>query len=136
MKKYVFDASVLLRAILDKEEKAARKVKEIFSEVGSKKAEAYSSSFLVLEFANGVRFSLNDSSYALLVWERFAELPINFFSFNQNHLQEILKLSYQLNTTVYDTSYHFLAKLLGGTFVTCDKQYYQKAKKLGDIVFI
>lgn len=136
MKKYIIDASVLLTAILGKNKKIAEKVKSLFSHATNKKAELYSSSLLALEFANGVRFSLKDRNDAVSAYDKFVKLPIKLFSFNQGQIKEVLKLSYQLKTTVYDTSYHYLAKLLGGTFITCDKQYYQKAKKLEDVILL
>lgn len=136
MKRYIIDASVLLTAILGKNKKIATWVKGIFSEATNKKAELYSSSFLALEFANGIRFSLKDHTEAVSVYDKFVKLPLKLFSFNQEQIKEVLKLSYQLKTTVYDTSYHYLAKLLGGTFITCDKQYYQKARKLEDVLLL
>ena len=35
--------------------------------------------------------------------------------------------------TFYDASYHALALLLKGTFLTADKKYYEKAKGFGNI---
>jgi len=136
MKKYILDASVFLKAILNKDEKEYKLIKEIFSEVIKKKAIVYAPNFILLEFANGLRFSLNDESLSILPLEKFSQLPIEFFSFKANHIKEILKLAYRLQTTVYDTAYHFLAKLLDGIFLTADKEYFKKAKSLGDIVLI
>jgi hypothetical protein len=68
--------------------------------------------------------------------EKFSQLPIEFFSFKANHIKEILKLAYRFQTTVYDTAYHFLAKLLDGVFFTSDKDYFKKAKNLGSIVLV
>jgi len=42
-------------------------------------------------------------------------------------------MAYFLKASFYDTSYHFLAKLLKGDFITCDTEYFKKAKKLGNI---
>jgi len=42
-------------------------------------------------------------------------------------------MAYFLKTSFYDTSYHFLAKLLKRDFITCDTEYFKKAEKLGNI---
>jgi predicted nucleic acid-binding protein len=136
MKKYILDASVFLKAILNEEEKEYKLIEEIFSEVIRKKAIVYAPNFILLEFANGLRFSLNNESLSILLLEKFSQLPIEFFSFKANHIKEILKLAYRFQTTVYDTAYHFLAKLLDGVFFTSDKDYFKKAKNLGSIVLV
>jgi predicted nucleic acid-binding protein len=136
MKKYVIDASLIVSSLLKTHPKAAVELEKLLLKLKTKEIELYSTSFIDYEVANGLRFTLGDLKKSLGFLERFSKIPIKLFSFSQNHLQEILKLSYQLNTTIYDTSYHFLAKLLGGTFVTCDKQYFNKAKKLGDIIIV
>ena len=134
MKKYILDASIFLKAILNEDEKEARLVEKVFLEVSKKKAIVYAPTFILLEFTNGLRFSLNDESLVILSLEKFFQLPIELFSFKTIHVKEILKLSFRLQTTVYDTAYHFLAKLLNGIFLTADEEYFKKAKRLGDIV--
>jgi len=65
--------------------------------------------------------------------EKFLKLPIEFFGFSEVHYIKILNLSYQFGTSFYDTSYHFLAKLLKGVFLTADKDYFKKARGFGCI---
>ena len=136
MKKYVLDASVYLNAILNQEEKAHKFTEEVFTEVIKKKAIIYAPNFILLEFANGLRFSLNNESLSILSLEKFSQLPIEFFSFKPSHIKEILTIAYRFKTTVYDSSYHFLAKILDGVFYTSDFQYFKKAKSLGNIMLV
>jgi predicted nucleic acid-binding protein len=88
---------------------------------------------LTIEVANGLRFGISDPTGAQPILAKFFEIPIHYFFLTPEQTSEIVSLSYGLSTTVYDTSYHFLARLLGATFITCDRAYYQKAKALGNI---
>jgi len=38
--------------------------------------------------------------------------------------------------TVYDAAYHSLALTLGGTFVTADRIYYDRARKVGSVALL
>lgn len=136
MTRYIIDASVVLSALIEKNHKAATALKTIIAAAEKKQLEIYTPSFMLLEVANGVRFSLPNNVSALLIYERLLKLPITYFSFNQDHIKNILTLSYELKTTVYDTSYHHLARLLDGMFLTCDRAYYLKAKTIGNIKLI
>lgn len=133
MKIYVVDASILLTALLEKSETVSRKVKEIFKAVRAKKTKIYSSNLLPLEMANGLRFTIKDRKLAGETFRKFSALPIIFFNLKIEHLGKVLELAYRQGTSVYDTSYHFLAKMLMGTFLTCDRKYYEKAKGLKSI---
>jgi len=44
-----------------------------------------------------------------------------------------LKLMNNLNVSFYDAAYHVLAIRREGNFITADKKYWQKAKKIGHI---
>jgi len=65
--------------------------------------------------------------------QKFLDLPIEFFVLKPAHFLKILQTAYFLETSFYDASYYFLAKLLKGDFVTSDYDYFKKAKKLGNI---
>jgi len=136
MEKYVLDASVTLVSLLGKNEKIAKKIKTLFEKVEKKEVEIYSSSLLPFEVGNGLRFTLFQEDLALEVFKKFLNLPINYFQFDKIHYEKILSFSFVLQTTFYDTSYHFLAKIFGGKFITLDKEYYKKAKNLGNIFLL
>ncbi len=131
MKIYVIDASILLCGLLNEKENIADKLQNLFKQVEKKHLQIYSSFLLPLEVANGLRYSITDKNLSQKTFTKFGALPIFYFSFKPEHVQKALDLSYDLKTSVYDTSYHVLAKLLQGTFLTCDKQYYLKAKDFG-----
>lgn len=133
MKIYVLDASVVLTFLLSKSRLAEKEFIKILKQARVGKAKLYSSYLLPLEVGNGLRYSLSDEVLADEVFQKFLNLPIEFFVFSSPHYSKILQLSYFFQTSFYDTSYHFLAKLLKGDFVTCDVEYFKKAKKLGNI---
>lgn len=133
MKNYILDASVILTFLLGKNPSVGRKFIRIFKQVESGKAKLYSSHLLPLEVGNGLRFSLSEKKLADEALGKFSNLPIELSVFSSPQLLKILELSYLFKTSFYDASYHFLAKLLTGTFLTCDSRYFRKAKEFGHI---
>ncbi|HCS78588.1 TPA: hypothetical protein DIV55_02490 [Patescibacteria group bacterium] len=128
----VIDASFVLQALLGNENKA-HSFHKLFLD---SKTSVHAPTILGYEVTNGLRFTLKDSLLASQVLQKFAELPIQYFSFTGLQLKQIMELSYTLQTTAYDTSYHFLAHILNGIFYTCDKDYFDKAKHLPGIKFV
>ena len=100
------------------------------------KVELLSQKLLTLEVANGFRFGTSEVSEALKYFNVFLKLPIKYFSPTETQQRKVIEVSYDLGTTVYDTSYHILAKAHNAIFLTCDEDYYKKAKDLGDINFL
>lgn len=133
MKFYVLDASAVLTFLLGKNPSVVRKFKSILSEIKNDKAKLYSTHLLPLEVGNGLRFSLADEELAKETFRKFFNLPIELLIFSSPQLAKVLELSFHLKISFYDTSYHFLAKLMDGTFVTCDAKYFRKAKDLGNV---
>lgn len=133
MTRYVVDASVVIKSLLNEDETVKRKFKNLLEEVDNGKAELISSKFLVIEVGNGLRFGVKDSEKCLSVFSDFLKLPIKNKTLSKIQIKQSVKISYELDTKVYDTSYHVLAKAYNAIFLTCDENYYQKAKSLGDI---
>lgn len=136
MKRIIIDASFVLRALLNPKSNIAEILRNFFKEQKIQKVKVYSTSFLPYEVANGLRFSLKDQKLAEEIFLKFNQLEIEYFNLNSQQIQTTLSLSYNFGTTVYDTSYHILAKLLEGEFYTCDKEYFMKAKSEGNIELI
>jgi predicted nucleic acid-binding protein len=133
MKIYVLDASVVLSFLLEENSSLEKNFVKFLNQAKGGEVKLISSYLLPLELGNGLRFSLKDEDLAKRVLENFLKLPIEYFVFSEVHYEKILALSYQLGTSFYDTSYHFLAKILKGIFITTDKEYFEKAKNIGDI---
>ena len=133
MKIYVLDASVVLTFLLEKDSSLEKNFIKFLNQAKSGKVKFFSSYLLPLELGNGLRYSLKNEELAREVLEKFLKLPIEFFVFSEAHYLKILNLSYQFGTSFYDTSYHFLAKLLKGVFLTADKDYFKKARGFGCI---
>jgi len=133
MKVYVLDASVVLTFLLGKNSSVEKNFIKFLNQAKTGRVKLFSSYLLPLEVGNGLRYSLEDEKLAIEVLEKFLKLPIEFFGFSEVHYIKILNLSYQFGTSFYDTSYHFLAKLLKGVFLTADKDYFKKARGFGCI---
>lgn len=133
MDTYVLDASVVVSLLLGKDNRAATAVKNILEEAEKGQTKAYSLPLLVFEVGNSLRYALVDSLLADEPFQQFLDLPISYFELEEGHNLQILKESYSLKTSFYDTAYHFLALLLGGIFLTANGEYFKKSKHLGHI---
>jgi len=133
---YILDASVVVRYLLSSSEEVAKRLPLLLRGVKDSKFKLYSSFLLSLEVCNSLRFSLADKQKLETVLSKLFKLPIKYLKLTNAQLAEAASLSYDLGTTVYDTSYHVLAKAHNAIFLTCDGDYYKKAKDLGDIELI
>ena len=136
MKYFVIDASVVLKALLKESDTVIKKFTKILKEAQNGQAVLLSSKFLAIEIANGLRFTVKDKEEALKIFKDFMRLPIKTLVLTSSQKEKALLTSYDLGTTVYDTSYHVLSKSYDAVFLTSDKSYYDKAKELGQIEFI
>jgi len=136
MKTYLIDASVVLKSILKEDNSIAKKIGVILEGVMKGSVEVISSNFLILEVANGIRFREKDAISAKKYLEAFLKLPIKYLFCSREQYKKALEVSYDIGTTVYDTSYHVLAKAQNAVFLTCDEDYFSKAKGLGDIELV
>ncbi|PJC31880.1 hypothetical protein CO051_03680 [Candidatus Roizmanbacteria bacterium CG_4_9_14_0_2_um_filter_39_13] len=135
MNHYILDASFLVVALLKNNPKVTEKWNIASNEVKNEKAILHSVSFFLSETANALRYTL-EKEKAIVYLSLITNLPINYYNLQPEDWTVILDWSYTHNTTVYDTSYHYIASLLKGTFLTCDSKYYQKAQKEGFIELI
>ena len=133
MRRYFIDASVILKTILKESDSVARKVGGILKLASSGKTEILSQKLLAIEVANGFRYGTKEVSESLEYFKVFLKLPIKYVISTKTQLKKVIETSFELDTTVYDTSYHILAKAHNAVFLTCDEDYYKKAKVLGDV---
>ncbi|KKQ42682.1 MAG: hypothetical protein US60_C0014G0003 [Microgenomates group bacterium GW2011_GWC1_37_8] len=136
MKSYLIDASIVLKSILNEDASVSEKFQELLKKVVSGKTQISSQKFLITEVANGIRYGEKDKTAGTQYLKVFLELPIKYLTLSKNLHKIILEASYDIGTTVYDTSYHILAKAQGAIFLTCDENYYKKAKDIGDIELV
>ncbi len=126
----IIDASVLLTSLLGTKEAVGKSLDRLLHDDTHR---IMVLPFTMTEFANGLRFSLRDTTTAQKVIQAFGKLKLLVADFSLADAQTTLELSYQLGTTVYDTSYHHVALVHDATFITCDRAYYKKASRLGHI---
>lgn len=126
----IVDASVLLAATIGDNKKIDGMLRTILHDTTRS---ASILSFTAMEFANGVRFSTRDVQLAKQALELFAALSLSIMHLSSTDIQAIVELSYRLDTTVYDTAYHYAALIQNGVFITCDHGYFKKASPLKHI---
>lgn len=136
MKIFVLDASVTVNYLLTLDSHVIAKVSAILEEARQGKASLHSSYLLPFEAGNALRYSSLAPDQARAALGKLSALPLNYFIFNAPQINEILEKSFLIKTTFYDTSYHFLALLLDGAFLTADRAYFKKAKHLGHIELV
>ena len=133
MNSFVFDASVVLGFLLQGKKEAAKEIALLLEQAAQRKLEILSTSLLVFEVGNGLKYSSRDEVATRGLLEAFVDCQIKYIEFSKPQMVEILRLSQELNTTFYDTSYHYLALFNKTTLLTADEKYFNKAKKLGNI---
>lgn len=136
MNTFLIDASLVLKSILNENPSVAIKFEELTKKALDGSVQIISNKLIVAEVANGIRYSERDSKLAQKYLDAFLALPIKFLTLSKVQYKKILTTSYELDATVYDTSYHVLAKAHNALFLTCDEKYYKKGKILGDIELV
>lgn len=132
MPRYVADASVIVKWILSGEpyqENAVRLKEDVVSGV----AELCAPSFVVEEVAKALwraikleRISREDAQEAL---KALNDMRIELYELDWFQISEGLSVACNLDLTIYDTSYLFLADKMKARFVTADKRVYETAKE-------
>lgn len=136
MKTYVIDASVVVGAIMLSNERAHKEFTSLLLQSHEHQAVLYSIPLVVAEITNGMRYSTKDADFAKESLTKFFSLPIETIEVTSEQWKSAMAQSYAHGTTVYDTIYHVVAMALGATFITCDGEYYKKAKSLGNMKLI
>ena len=126
----VSDASVLLTALFGTNDRVATRLDHLLHDTAT---EICMLPYTAIEFANGVRFSTRNRDIAKQALTRFTQLKFHVTHLTPADIMTAVELSYRLDTTVYDTSYHHVAIMQDGVFITCDRNYYKKASHLGHI---
>ena len=133
MNNYIFDASIVINSLTSPDKKFYREIKKILKRAKQNKDSIWAPDIFLYEVANGLRFAGLPEEKLIKFWRKFSRLPIQYFNLGPEKFSMILKMANRFNTTVYDSSYHYLAILLEGVFYTKDRQYYKRVKELGSI---
>ena len=136
MKAIVLDASVILKAVLPKEnEVEERSTLKIFEKYRKGEIEIIVPIFWVFEIGNTLSRKLPlekvQLAFALLLSQGFKE-----YNLSHSELLEIGKFSSQNRVSFYDASYHRLAHFIDAIFVTADKKYFEQFKEDKHITLI
>lgn len=89
-----------------------------------------------VEVANAFRYKGSDrESISIALGLLYGE-QVKCLEYSESDLLDTTMVSLELNTTVYDTLYHMVAKKHGLEFLTMDAKYFKKAEKLGGLVLL
>lgn len=130
MKQYVIDTSVIMKYLTNKDSAAGVWFSKALKD---KQTKLLSSDLFHFEVANVIRYSPTPQENMSEQIIAALSLPIKIVKISDKGFSKIAKMAKENETTVYDTSYHFLAISRDGIFVTCDRDYFRKSKHLGYI---
>ncbi len=133
--KLVLDLSVLIKwfALEDDDLDAARLIESDFR---AGKYEILMPIFYIWELNNYLSRNF-DSMTATSFYSHFKSYSFTNFDLNLKISKIAFKITEKFSKiSFYDASYHALAISEHATFVTCDKKYYEKTKKLGHIALL
>lgn len=129
MKPYLLDASIVAAAIFDPTSSPLA----LISNLIQNNHKLFSANLLVPEIINLIHSAYKNPTQAEKLLNSFFQLPLSLFSANSVQYKQILLQSYKQNTSLYPTTYHFLAKVNGLILLTSDKKYFHKAQSFGNI---
>ena len=129
---YLIDSSVLVNSIIGSEDRKAKAL-AIISDANHN---LYISNLTMVEVYNALRYEIADVQFVVRAIKIIEKLKISTLVLDKIALDSALRISIDVNDTVYDASYHSLALIHDLTFVTFDGRYYQKAKHLGNIKLV
>lgn len=74
--------------------------------------------------------------HAAMLMEKLMRFGLEEPLWTNDWINQTLVISSRHNVTFYDASYHALALMEGGTFVTADLEYARKTKSLGSVIYL
>lgn len=130
MKIIVPDASVILKWVLQKESEADfAAAYQILEDLTEEKAEIHLPELWKYEVCNIL--SSKQPQYAQELIDILMDYSFSEHYLDRDDCKEIIAIQKTIGScTFYDVSYHYLAIKLGGTMVTADKKYHEKASGL------
>jgi predicted nucleic acid-binding protein len=135
-RRYVTEASVVLKWFSNTGENDLEKALELREDFGRRKIDVYAPELLIYEIANVLRYK-NALHEKLIhkaistIYDMDILLPVNI-----QIMITAVTLARKYSITVYDSTYLSFAQIAGCQLVTADKKLYQKIKDMPGIIFI
>jgi predicted nucleic acid-binding protein len=126
----VVDASVALKWVLPEEDS------ELAEELLERGGPLHAPAFIFVELANAIWFKMRagtlDLAEARGCLQDLREAPLQLWA-GEEPLPSALEWAHRLDHAVYDCAYLALALHLGGSYVTADRRFWQKARARADL---
>ena len=132
----VLDASLVMQYFLESDSPQALALDRLLEKVADGDIDLAAPHLLTIEVTNSLKNSNSTAAERRAFLNALFGLSIAFMPLTANAHQIILQWAEEMNTATYDVAYHVLAWQLGGTFFTCDRKYYEKAKGKGCIALV
>jgi len=129
---YVIDSSVAIKWLTNEEPFKEEAVK-VFDDYFNEKIELVVPDIFWWELGNYFGRKL-DSKTAYISIQTIKKNRMRTYMLSNDMFMKSLRImTKDAGISFYDASYHALAIQIGGTFLTSDKKYYQKKRRLGSI---
>ena len=128
----VLDASIIIKWFTKEEKRdSALKIREDYI---NKQIEIIIPDLILYEISNALRFNPNftkeDVSEAIY---SIYNMDMTIITPTQEIIDEALHISYLYKTSIYDSIYIALAKIIDSDFITADKKLYEKTKEISNV---
>ena len=135
-RRFVTDASVVLKWFSNTGENDLKKALKLREDFRRRKIDIYAPELLIYEIANVLRYkkALNEElihKAISSIYDMDILLPVNL-----RIMTTAVTLARKYSVTVYDSTYLSFAQIAGCHLITADRKLYQKLKNLPGIIFI
>lgn len=128
---YVLDASVILKAFLQEEDRI--KVLQIINLKDNYKISIFLPEFFRYEFFNTMNRKIGREG-AKKIFRTFTSIQVSLIVLEDDLTESALKINSKYpQTSFYDAAYHAIAKAYNATLITADEKYYNQTRREGHI---
>lgn len=135
MKAIVADASVILKWVLsDSSEEDVTKAILLRTLACNRQVSIVVPSIWLFEVGNIL--SLKEPALAEKMIKQIISFDLKEKAWSTEWLTKTLSLVSKFKVSFYDASYHALAIIEGGTFITADKRYVERTASAGSVIYL
>lgn len=131
----VIDTSVAIKWISQENELLLSQANLVLTDIRDNELEIFMPELTKYEVGNALRFKKISPQEVIRSITAFYNIPVSFFSDNQETAIQTMKLAQEIDVTYYDASFIVLAKNLNAPLITANPKHHAKYKE-GDVTII
>lgn len=131
----VLDASVIVKWFT-KEQKREEAIK-IRDKFIAGEIEIFVPDLVLYEISNALRYNPNFNNEDInLAIDSLLNMELNIIVPTEEIIKKSVEISYLTKSSVYDSTYFALAKLMNFYFITADMKLFERTKNLGNVFLL